>query len=66
MCGLGFNGYDENGKAKWNRVTNINILKVEVIFPFFSFEAGFFCLLALRSFDLNECVFLCLYSLLQA
>lgn len=29
MSGLGFNGYDENGKAKWNRVTNINILKVE-------------------------------------
>ncbi|XP_020624953.1 lysophospholipid acyltransferase 2-like, partial [Orbicella faveolata] len=29
MCGLGFNGYDENGKAKWNRVTNVNILKVE-------------------------------------
>jgi len=32
MCGLGFNGYDENGKAKWNRVTNVNILKVEVMF----------------------------------
>ncbi len=31
MCGLGFNGYDDNGKAKWDRVTNINILKVEVI-----------------------------------
>ena len=31
MGGLGFNGYDENGKAKWNRVTNVNILKVEVI-----------------------------------
>ncbi|KAL9962970.1 hypothetical protein ACROYT_G032129 [Oculina patagonica] len=29
MCGLGFNGYDDNGKAKWDRVTNINILKVE-------------------------------------
>jgi len=38
MCGLGFNGYDENGKAKWNRVTNVNILKVEVMFQFFSFE----------------------------
>ena len=35
MCGLGFNGYDESGKAKWNRVTNVNILKVEVIFYFF-------------------------------
>ncbi|KAJ7361776.1 Lysophospholipid acyltransferase 1 [Desmophyllum pertusum] len=29
MCGLGFNGYDENGKAKWDRVTNVNILKLE-------------------------------------
>ena len=40
MCGLGFNGYDENGNAKWNRVTNVNILKVEVTFYifFFSFE----------------------------
>ena len=38
MCGLGFNGYDENGKAKWNRVTNVNILKVEVIFSFFFFH----------------------------
>lgn len=66
MSGLGFNGYDENGKAKWNRVTNINILKVEVIFPFLSFEARLFCFLVLRSFHLNERVFLCLYSLLQA
>ena len=30
MGGLGFNGYDENGKAKWNRITNVNILKLEV------------------------------------
>jgi lysophospholipid acyltransferase 1/2 len=29
--GLGFNGYDSNGHAKWNLVTNINILNVEVI-----------------------------------
>ncbi|XP_020624973.1 membrane-bound O-acyltransferase domain-containing protein 2-like isoform X2 [Orbicella faveolata] len=29
MCGLGFNGYDENGKGKWNRVTNVDILKLE-------------------------------------
>ena len=37
MCGLGFNGYDENGKAKWDRVTNVNILKVEVkLFCFYS------------------------------
>ena len=65
MCGLGFNGYDENGKAKWNRVTNINILKVEVTFSFFSFEAGFFYILASRSFNVNEYLFLCLYSLPQ-
>ena len=35
MGGLGFNGYDENGKAKWNRVTNANILKIEVRCFFF-------------------------------
>ncbi len=29
-CGLGFNGYDENGNAKWDLVTNINIYKLEV------------------------------------
>ena len=34
MGGLGFNGYDENGKAKWDRITNINILKFEVILLF--------------------------------
>ena len=66
MSGLGFNGYDENGKAKWNRVTNINILKVEVIFPFLSLEACLFCFLASLSFNLHECVFLCPYSLPQA
>ena len=30
MCGLGFNGYDQDGKAKWDGVTNVNILKLEV------------------------------------
>ena len=30
LAGLGFNGFDENGKAKWDRITNINILKFEV------------------------------------
>ncbi|PFX28212.1 Membrane-bound O-acyltransferase domain-containing protein 2 [Stylophora pistillata] len=29
FCGLGFNGFDENGRAKWNRITNVNILKIE-------------------------------------
>ncbi|CAH3196030.1 unnamed protein product [Porites evermanni] len=29
MCGLGFNGFDAKGKAKWDGITNVNILKVE-------------------------------------
>ena len=33
MCGLGFNGFDANGKAKWDGITNVNILKVEVLTP---------------------------------
>ena len=37
MGGLGFNGYDENGKAKWDGVTNANILKIEVLFLFVNF-----------------------------
>ena len=28
--GLGFNGYDEKGKAKWDLVTNVNIRTLEV------------------------------------
>ena len=32
MGGLGFNGYDEKGHAKWDRITNISILKFEVTF----------------------------------
>lgn len=28
--GLGFNGYDENGVSKWDLVTNIKILELEV------------------------------------
>ncbi|XP_025836121.1 lysophospholipid acyltransferase 2 isoform X2 [Agrilus planipennis] len=28
-AGLGFNGYDEHGAFKWNRFSNINILKFE-------------------------------------
>ena len=35
MCGLGFNGYDESGKAKWDRVTNVDILKLEVRVSFY-------------------------------
>ena len=30
FCGLGFNGFDENGRAKWNRMTIVNIFKIEV------------------------------------
>lgn len=29
-CGLGFNGYDEEGKARWDLVDNAGILKIEV------------------------------------
>ena len=28
--GLGFNGYDSNGNAKWDLLTNVNIMKLEV------------------------------------
>ena len=28
--GLGFNGFDSNGKPKWDLVTNINISNLEV------------------------------------
>ena len=28
--GFGFNGYDKNGKAKWDLITNVNILGIEV------------------------------------
>lgn len=28
--GMGFNGYDENGKAKWDLATNVDILSFEV------------------------------------
>lgn len=29
-AGIGFNGYDERGNAKWDKVSNIDILKFEV------------------------------------
>ena len=29
--GLGFNGYDDNGEAKWDLVTNVRIVDEEVI-----------------------------------
>ncbi len=29
--GFGFNGYDKNGNAKWDLVTNVRILDLEVI-----------------------------------
>lgn len=28
-AGLGFAGYDKDGRAKWDLVTNINILEIE-------------------------------------
>lgn len=55
MCGLGFNGFDAKGKAKWDGITNVNILKVEVLTPNclmqFSMEAcyTFISLLATHS-----------------
>ena len=36
-CGLGFNGYDSNGRELWNRITNVNALEVEVSEDHFSF-----------------------------
>lgn len=30
--GLGFNGYDENGKPKWDLITNVRIIEIEVNF----------------------------------
>ena len=29
LCGLGFSGYDEKGVAKWDLMTNVEMLKVE-------------------------------------
>ena len=29
-AGLGFNGYESDGSAKWDLVTNVNIRKLEV------------------------------------
>ena len=29
LCGLGFNGYDKDGKPKWNRVSNIRPVTYE-------------------------------------
>ncbi|KAL9962977.1 hypothetical protein ACROYT_G032136 [Oculina patagonica] len=28
-CGLGFNGYDSNGRELWDRITNVYPLEVE-------------------------------------
>lgn len=30
LSGLGFSGFDENGKSKWDLVSNVNIIGVEV------------------------------------
>lgn len=29
--GLGFNGYDDNGKSKWDLISNIDVISFEVI-----------------------------------
>lgn len=31
MGGLGFSGFDENGMAKWDRLTIVNVLRLEVL-----------------------------------
>ena len=31
MGGLGFNGFDENGIAKWDRLNIVNVLRLEVL-----------------------------------
>lgn len=36
-CGLGFNGYDSNGRELWNRFTNVNALEIEVSVGYLSF-----------------------------
>lgn len=28
--GIGFNGYDERGKSKWDLISNINVINFEV------------------------------------
>lgn len=30
VCGLGFNGYDLNGREFWNWIINVYVLEVEV------------------------------------
>lgn len=37
-AGLGFNGYDTDGSAKWDRCTNINVIHIEVSRNFFTHE----------------------------
>ena len=44
--GLGFNGYDANGNARWDLVTNINIMNLEVSLFFYSF-LNFFKMISL-------------------
>ena len=30
LTGLGFNGYDKSGNAKWDLVTNVHVLDIEL------------------------------------
>ena len=34
LSGFGFNGFDENGTAKWDLVTNVDPIKVEMALSF--------------------------------
>ena len=30
IMGIGFNGYDDQGQARWDLISNVNILNIEV------------------------------------
>jgi hypothetical protein len=39
--GFGFNGYDVDGKPKWNLLTNFNFLSVEVVYIYDMYASYF-------------------------
>jgi hypothetical protein len=42
--GLGFNGYDDKGRARWDLISNVDVLKFEVSFVYTNTH---FCLIVL-------------------
>ena len=30
VMGIGFNGYDDHGKPRWNQISNVNVINIEV------------------------------------